>query len=301
MISLLYLVRSLRASHLAKAKNLSSKALAPSLPSSVVCSSPTLENAAIVPVPSKSLVLGTDDDFLEPDFRAACAVASRLSSLDTFQKLRVYAYFKQATCGACNVPRPSMLDIPGCAKWDAWKALGDLSTSSAKEYYIHLINDLSQGAEDHATSSSSKGAGGDGFSMGPAMSRMADEEEEEIAEADKDIFIYASEDNKEAVTHLLEQKVDVNCQNEDGLTPLHWAVDRGNKEIAEYLLLQKADINAKDSDEATPLHYAVDCDHLELVDLLLRAGADPTATNAVGEIPAAAASPEVQALFSQRT
>jgi hypothetical protein len=209
----------------------------------------------------------------------------------------MYAYFKQATVGPCNIVRPSMLDISGCAKWDAWKALGDLSSSGAKEYYVSMIAELSQVGTSTPRDSENTG-GGSGFSMGPAMSRMADTEGETIAEADKDIFIYSAEGNRTAVSCLLEQKVDVNCQDANGLTPLHWAVDRGHKDFAEFLILRKANIDAQDAEQATPLHYAVDCDHAELVLLLLKAGANRTVQNLVGETPEKlVSSPEVRSLF----
>jgi len=120
---------------------------------------------------------------------------------------------------------------------------------------------------------------------------MADTEEK-IEDADKDIFIHAGEGNLGAVSRLLEQKVDVNSQDDNGLTPLHWAVDRGNKDLAELLILRKANIDAQDEELATPLHYAVDCDHADLVALLLHAGANPNVPNSAGEIASSAASSE---------
>ena len=42
-------------------------------------------------------------------------------------KLQLYGMFKQATTGACNQPKPGMLDVVGKAKWSAWKELGNMS------------------------------------------------------------------------------------------------------------------------------------------------------------------------------
>lgn len=232
------------------------------------------------------------------DFEAACAAATKLAHLDTFQQLRLYAYFKQATVGPCKIARPSMLDFSGCAKWDAWTALGDLAKGDAMEYYTNLVAELSQSAlPADSDAPSEPPPSREGGMMGPTMSRMADDEEK-IAEADKDIFIYASEGNQGAVARLLEAQVDVNGQDTDGLTPLHWAVDRGHADLAEFLLSRKADIDAQDSEQTTPLHYAVDCDHVSLVELLLRAGANPSLENAAGETAErGATSDQVRALF----
>ncbi|XP_077348255.1 enoyl-CoA delta isomerase 2 [Lithobates pipiens] len=57
-------------------------------------------------------------------------------------KLKLYALFKQATQGACNVPKPGMLDFVNKAKWDAWNSLGDLSKEKARQSYIELVSGL---------------------------------------------------------------------------------------------------------------------------------------------------------------
>ncbi|XP_073487089.1 enoyl-CoA delta isomerase 2 isoform X1 [Aquarana catesbeiana] len=57
-------------------------------------------------------------------------------------KLKLYALFKQATQGACNAPKPGMLDFVNKAKWDAWNSLGDLSKEKARQSYIELVSGL---------------------------------------------------------------------------------------------------------------------------------------------------------------
>ncbi|PNI62966.1 ECI2 isoform 5, partial [Pan troglodytes] len=41
-------------------------------------------------------------------------------------KLKLYALYKQATEGPCNMPKPGVFDLINKAKWDAWNALGSL-------------------------------------------------------------------------------------------------------------------------------------------------------------------------------
>lgn len=53
----------------------------------------------------------------------------------------------------------------------------------------------------------------------------------------------------------------VNMKDESGMTPLHFAADRGLPEAAEMLLKSGAYVDASDLDGQTPLMLAVMCDH----------------------------------------
>ena len=50
--------------------------------------------------------------------------------------------FKQATTGACNTPKPGMMDFVGKAKWEAWSGLGSMSQDDAQKAYIKLVDSL---------------------------------------------------------------------------------------------------------------------------------------------------------------
>jgi diazepam-binding inhibitor (GABA receptor modulating acyl-CoA-binding protein) len=58
------------------------------------------------------------------------------------EKLRFYSLFKQATEGPVSTPRPGFMDFVGKAKWDAWKALGDMSKEEAMEKYIEAYKEM---------------------------------------------------------------------------------------------------------------------------------------------------------------
>nr|XP_020772588.1 enoyl-CoA delta isomerase 2, mitochondrial isoform X3 [Odocoileus virginianus texanus] len=62
-------------------------------------------------------------------------------------KLKLYALYKQATEGPCNVPKPGMLDFINKTKWDAWNALGSLSKEAARQKYVDLVSSLSASSE----------------------------------------------------------------------------------------------------------------------------------------------------------
>ncbi|CAH8467456.1 unnamed protein product [Heterobilharzia americana] len=44
--------------------------------------------------------------------------------------------------------------------------------------------------------------------------------------------------------------------DKDGMTPLHWAADRGFCDVVSTLIAYNASVNVKDSEGQTPLHYA---------------------------------------------
>ncbi|CAB4031255.1 acyl- -binding domain-containing 6-like, partial [Paramuricea clavata] len=50
-----------------------------------------------------------------------------------------------------------------------------------------------------------------------------------------------------------------------GMTLLHWACDKGYQDIVEYLIKTKCDINSQDSEGQTPLHYAVICEFESII------------------------------------
>lgn len=70
-------------------------------------------------------------------------------------KLRLYALYKQATEGPCNMPKPGVFDFVNKAKWDAWSALGSLPKETARQNYVDLVSSLSSSSE-----ASSQGKGG---------------------------------------------------------------------------------------------------------------------------------------------
>uniref|UniRef100_A0A8C5GA55 ACB domain-containing protein n=1 Tax=Gouania willdenowi TaxID=441366 RepID=A0A8C5GA55_GOUWI len=54
--------------------------------------------------------------------------------------LMFYGYYKQATVGPCNIPRPNgFWDTRDKAKWDAWSSLRNMSKEEAMRSYIEDI------------------------------------------------------------------------------------------------------------------------------------------------------------------
>ncbi|XP_041670562.1 acyl-CoA-binding domain-containing protein 5A [Cheilinus undulatus] len=83
-------------------------------------------------------------------FDAAVKVIKSLPPDGPFQPsndmmLKFYSYYKQATVGACNIPRPGFWDAVGKAKWDAWNSLGDMTKEEAMAAYVDEMKQILEG------------------------------------------------------------------------------------------------------------------------------------------------------------
>lgn len=227
----------------------------------------------------------------EYDAAVAFVSAGEGLRLTTEQQLRFYALFKQASAGDNDRPRPSMLDMTGCAKWDAWTAVSGMSADEARAGYVAALASIAPNWKTHSgvlsdAAPSRADVGGLG---GPHVVRPAAEiESDEDVAADPDKYLDAAmfsrvivDGNIGAVRKLLATgKVDINGFDEAGCTPLHFACDRGVTEIAALLLQAGANVRAVDSDGSTALHFAAVSDEggslIPLAQLLLDNGASVT-------------------------
>ncbi|XP_053322918.1 acyl-CoA-binding domain-containing protein 5 isoform X2 [Spea bombifrons] len=74
-------------------------------------------------------------------FEAAVSVIQSLPKNGSFQPsnemmLKFYSFYKQATQGPCNIPKPAFWDPVGRYKWDSWSSLGDMSKEDAMIAYV---------------------------------------------------------------------------------------------------------------------------------------------------------------------
>ncbi|KAM9295967.1 protein phosphatase 1 regulatory inhibitor subunit 16B [Gastrophryne carolinensis] len=84
----------------------------------------------------------------------------------------------------------------------------------------------------------------------------------------------------EEVLTLLQNNVDPNLSNEDGLTALHQCCIDNYEDLLKLLLSHGANVNVTDNELWTPLHAAATCGHTNLVRVLIQHGADLLAVNA---------------------
>jgi len=83
----------------------------------------------------------------------------------------------------------------------------------------------------------------------------------------------AKKGNLEEIKLLLQQGVDVNAKDKEGITPLYLAAGQGHLEVAKLLIKKGAKINIKNESGNTPLHWAAYEEQIEVVKLLIENGA----------------------------
>jgi len=88
------------------------------------------------------------------------------------------------------------------------------------------------------------------------------------------------------VRTLLEHGADPNSATPDeGVTPVHIAIDSGNSAILQTLLEAGADPNLPTAQRQSPLHLAIDMEQADMVEMLCEAGADLNAKDNDGNTP----------------
>lgn len=91
---------------------------------------------------------------------------------------------------------------------------------------------------------------------------------------------------KEAViSHLLRKGASPHIRDRDGASPLHYAVQVGAMQTVKLLLKYEVDVNAADNEGWTPLHIAVQSRNRDLAKVLLVNGADKTRRTKDGMTP----------------
>jgi len=226
--------------------------------------------------------------------RAANRLKSIVDKLETKQLLELYAFYKQATEGPCNIPRPHWYEMQAKHKWEAWKALGDMTNATAMKSYVQLISELDDGwkeasLERSGSYSSSDSSGKSGWVAVSCMSNT----DEHLDDADKTIFDWVKEGNAEKVCEFAQKSslADSNMTDSEGMGLIHWAADRGNLAMLKCLVKDlMADVNMRDGDGQTALHYAASCGHADVVKFLLDSGGDPSVADVDGMLPVDVAS-----------
>ena len=56
--------------------------------------------------------------------------------------LKFYGYYKQATIGPCDDPKPSFWEVIKRAKWEAWHKLGNMSSEEAMLLYVEDLKQV---------------------------------------------------------------------------------------------------------------------------------------------------------------
>jgi diazepam-binding inhibitor (GABA receptor modulating acyl-CoA-binding protein) len=87
---------------------------------------------------TRQMSIPTDEQFNISAF----VVKSLKTTPDNNELLELYALYKQATCGDCDVEKPGSLNFKQKSKWNAWNSVKGLSSQKAKQLYIKLVEGL---------------------------------------------------------------------------------------------------------------------------------------------------------------
>ena len=90
----------------------------------------------------------------------------------------------------------------------------------------------------------------------------------------RELLLISKKGDKEKLLELLSLKqININFQNENGWSALHFACDEGNLKIVDILIKAKIDLNLKTNEKKTSLHISVLRGYFDISKLLIENGA----------------------------
>lgn len=214
-------------------------------------------------------------------------------SLTNDHLLYMYARYKQATAGPCRDAAPSFWRGPGArAKWHAWSTLSDMTAARARcEYVARARLLLGDTAVDEALAGGESGMTSGVFGARVSVpcqepTEVADEHEERRNDSDPETLCrlarggHLSELQQRHKTLPIANRESSDCdklwcgRDLNGLSPIHWAADRGHLPVIEWLIdVVSVPVDLADSTGQTALHHAACGGHRDVVASLLARGA----------------------------
>ena len=91
----------------------------------------------------------------------------------------------------------------------------------------------------------------------------------------RELLINSKKGDKEKVLELLHDKnININFQNENGWSALHYACDEGNLKIVDILIKAKINLNLSNNEKKTPLHLSVIRGYFDISKILIENGSN---------------------------
>lgn len=185
--------------------------------------------------------------------------------LDQATQIQLYGLYKQATQGDVTISAPS--DPVSLIKYNSWLSHLGKPSEQAESEYIELVKSFNTG-----------------WGIGVSRPVFEEIEEDPLSELESAIRDFCENIKTGKLDIDISNSLGINCQDRQGLTPLHHAVDEGLEDIVSRLIELGADPNIQDTEGMTPLHYAVELDNSEILKLLITAkGVDLTIADLDGK------------------
>ena len=90
----------------------------------------------------------------------------------------------------------------------------------------------------------------------------------------RELLLISQKGDKEKLYELLSlNQIDINFQNENGWSALHFACDEGNFKISKILIKSKINLNLKTNEKKTALHISTYRGYFDITKLLIESGA----------------------------
>ncbi|CAG8520726.1 15644_t:CDS:2 [Funneliformis caledonium] len=209
-----------------------------------------------------------------------------LSNETKLKASNLYGHYKVVTVGKNDTAKPSLWDLRGRAKWDAWKEVENTPAEVAMQIYIETLEQANIGWNRHRLDDDDytdyEDVDNDKSNLSTEQERMTYvstmcyEMEEEDHNKEDDIFSYTKKGDIAELSKILDSdKVDINAKDDQGLALLHWASDQGQLEAVKLLIERGADVNIlSDVEKETPLHHACISENLDCARYLYHHGAN---------------------------
>ncbi|CXI44126.1 acyl-CoA-binding protein, putative [Plasmodium berghei] len=245
-----------------------------------------------IPKIDKNVIINMSDKELEEKFAQACNDVKIIQGKLKFEQwIYLYGLYKQITSGNIKNDSKSSLNFNDemikTEQMNAWKNCYGVSKKVCKYLYVKYFNELfPKGVENSNTNfqidlkkniSKMKPLTDRFFGSSNTISKGSEESLSDI------LCNYIVSKNMSLIKKTIKAHPDlINAKNRDGLTPLHYACDRGFLDIVKFLIKAGANINEEDSLGDSVLHIAAYSGKMEIIKFLINAGVNIHKKNAEG-------------------